>query len=91
MRRTAVPSGSYVSRRLEQAGLRIDHIEPLSHKRYDFADWTARVHMPAADRAALAARLIAAPPRCAGFFQIVVEGGRVRSLSGTFAILVARR
>jgi hypothetical protein len=75
---------------ITQAGLRIEHLEPLSHKRYDFADWTARMPMPDAERAALEAWLIAAPPRCAEFFQIAVEGGHVRSLSGTFAILVAR-
>ncbi len=76
---------------ITQAGMRVEHLAPLSHKRYDFADWTARMHMPAAERAALEAWLIAAPPRCAEFFQIVVEGGHVRSLSGTFAIIVARR
>jgi hypothetical protein len=37
------------------------------------AFWIARMPMPDAERAALEAWLVAAPPRCAEFFQIVVE------------------
>lgn len=76
---------------MEQAGLHIEHVEPLRAKRYDFADWTARMRMPEDERAALERFLLAAPPRCAEFFQIVVEDGRVKSLSGTYGIIVARK
>jgi ubiquinone/menaquinone biosynthesis C-methylase UbiE len=76
---------------IEQAGMQVEHVEPLSRKRYDFADWTARMRMPELERAALEAWLLQAPPRCAEFFQIVAEDGRVRSLSALFGIVVARR
>jgi SAM-dependent methyltransferase len=76
---------------MEQAGLRIEHVEPLRAKRYDFADWTARMRMPEDERAALERFLLAAPPRCAEFFQITVEDGHVKSLSGTYGIIVARK
>jgi SAM-dependent methyltransferase len=73
------------------AGLRVEDVDPLASKRYDFADWSARLGMPEAERAALEAWLLAAPPRCAEYFEIVVEDGRVRSLAGKYAIIVARK
>jgi SAM-dependent methyltransferase len=76
---------------IEAAGMRVEHVEPLRAKRYDFADWTARMRMPEAERAALEAWLLAAPPRCAAFFEVVVEDERVKSLSGMYGIVVARR
>jgi ubiquinone/menaquinone biosynthesis C-methylase UbiE len=76
---------------MADAGLTVEHADPLTRKRYEFADWTARMRMPDAERDALEAWLLAAPPRCAEFFEIAVEDGHVRSLSGTFAIIVARR
>jgi ubiquinone/menaquinone biosynthesis C-methylase UbiE len=74
---------------IEATGMRVEHVDPLRAKRYDFADWTARMRMPEAERAALEAWLLAAPPRCAEAFQIVVADGRVQSLSGTYGIIVA--
>jgi hypothetical protein len=47
--------------------------------------------MPEAERDALEAWLLAAPARCAEFFEIVVEDGRVRSLSGRYSLIVARK
>ena len=76
---------------MREAGLRIEHVDPLRAKRYDFADWTARMRMPADDRAALEAWLLAAPAKCKEFFQIAVEEGAVVSLSGTYGIIVARK
>jgi ubiquinone/menaquinone biosynthesis C-methylase UbiE len=73
------------------AGLRVEHVDPLASKRYDFADWSARLGMPEAERAALETWLLGAPPRCAEFFEIVVADGRVRSIAGKYAIIVARR
>lgn len=76
---------------MEQAGLAIEHVEPLSLKRYDFTEWVARMRMPPAERDALEAWLIVAPPRCAEFFAITVTAGHVVGLSGAFGIIVARR
>ena len=75
---------------IEQAGLIIEAVEPLKFKKSDFMDWTARIHMPEAERDALEAWLLTAPPRCAAFFNIVVEDGRVRSLGRTYSIIVAQ-
>lgn len=79
----------------QKAGLTVEHEEPLSKKVYDFPEWTARMRMPEAERDALEKWLLAAPPRCAEFFEITVEenAGRseVRSICASFGILVARR
>ena len=76
---------------MQDAGLHIEHVDPLQIKRYEFAAWTEQMRMPANERDALEAWLIAAPPRCAEFFQIVVADGRVQSLSGRYGIIVARK
>lgn len=76
---------------LDAAGLAVEQIDALTHKRYLFADWTERMRMPAAEREALERWLIAAPEHCRAFFRVQVEEGRVVSLCGTFAIIAARR
>jgi len=76
---------------MEQAGLRVEQADPLTSTRYDFPDWVARMKLPEAERAALEAWLVAAPPRCAEAFEIAVEDGRVRSIAGKFAIIAARK
>jgi hypothetical protein len=76
---------------MQDAGLHVEHVEPLQIKRYEFANWTEQMRMPAAERDALEAWLIAAPPRCAEFFQIIVEDGHVQSLSGRYGMIVARK
>lgn len=76
---------------IEQAGLTVEHVEPLSRKRYNFAEWAERMRMPPDERDALEAWLASAPQRCAEFFEVKVEDGRVMSLCGTFALIVARR
>jgi len=76
---------------MQDAGLRVDHIEPLEVKRYEFANWTEQMRMPAAERAALESWLLAAPPRCAEFFQVTVADGHVQSLTGRYGIIVARK
>jgi SAM-dependent methyltransferase len=76
---------------IERAGMRVEHVEPLRAKRYDFEDWTARMRMADTERDALEAWLLAAPARCREFFDVVVADGRVRSLCGTYGIIVARR
>jgi SAM-dependent methyltransferase len=73
------------------AGMRVEQVDSLTFKRYDFATWTARIHMPDAERDALEAWLLAASPRCAEFYQIVVEDGRVISIGAYYTIIAARR
>ena len=76
---------------MHDVGLRIEHVEPLQPKRYQFSIWTEQMRMPAAERDALEAWLLAAPPRCAEFFQIVAEDGHVQSLFTRYSIIVARK
>jgi ubiquinone/menaquinone biosynthesis C-methylase UbiE len=76
---------------MREAGLQVEHVEPLQVKRYEFANWTEQMRMPEAERAALEAWLLAAPPRCAEFFQIVIKQGHVQSLTGRYGIIVARK
>jgi ubiquinone/menaquinone biosynthesis C-methylase UbiE len=76
---------------MELAGLYVQHVEPLQGKRYDFASWTAQMRMPEAERDALEAWLIAAPARCAEFFQIAVVDGHVQSLSGKYGMILAQK
>ena len=76
---------------MRDAGLQVEHVEPLQIKRYEFANWTEQMRMPAAERDTLEAWLIAASPRCAEFFQITVEDGHVQSLTGRYGMIVARK
>src|SRR5215211_6295951 len=62
---------------IEAAGMTVEHADPLQRKRYDFPSWSERMHMPAAERAALEAWLIAAPARCCEFFAVVAANVRV--------------
>jgi len=68
------------------AGLQIEHVDSLVLKRYDFDSWAERMRMPAAERAALEAWLIAAPARCREFFELVAADGQVQSICGAFAL-----
>jgi ubiquinone/menaquinone biosynthesis C-methylase UbiE len=76
---------------IRDASLVVDLVEPVDRDAYDFADWTARSNMPAAERDALERWLIAAPARCAQFFRIETADGRVRSLRACFAIIAANK
>jgi hypothetical protein len=76
---------------LAEAGLVVEAADPLVSKLYPYEDWTARQAMAPEERDELQSWLLAAPPRCAEFFEIKVEGGRVLSLQGTFGILAARK
>lgn len=76
---------------IEAAGLDVERVEPVERDSYDFADWTQRAQMPEAERDRLERWLLAAPTRCAEFFRIKTEDGRVRSLRACFTIIVARR
>jgi SAM-dependent methyltransferase len=76
---------------MELAGLRVASVEDSERGSYDFADWTSRARMPDAERDALERWLLAAPRRCAEFFRIESDNGRVRSLRACFSIIVSRR
>lgn len=76
---------------LAAASMRVEAAPPLRRKRYDYDEWTARMHVPAGEKAALGAWLRAAPPRCAEYFQIVADGDRLIALEATFGLLAAAR
>jgi ubiquinone/menaquinone biosynthesis C-methylase UbiE len=76
---------------MEESGLRIIAEDPLSFKRYEFAEWTERMQMPPTDRDELERWLIAAPKRCRDHFQVVSADDRVQSVCGVFAILAGRK
>jgi SAM-dependent methyltransferase len=73
------------------AGLELAHTEDFPWEPYPFAEWTERMRMPAAERDALEAWLLAAPERCRDFFAIQSSGERIISLQSTFGILLAHR
>lgn len=75
----------------EDAGLAVTHTEEDRKEPYEFDSWTARLRMPADERAALERWLLAAEPRFRERFEVVEEDGRVLSLRGTFGVVVARR
>jgi SAM-dependent methyltransferase len=73
------------------AGLAVEHSEDYPWEPYEFESWTARIRMPAEERAALERWLLAAEPRYKARFEVVEQEGRIVSLRGTFGILVARK
>ena len=76
---------------MEGAGLHVEHVEPPGRKPYPFEEWTSRIGMPEHERGELEAWFLAAPQRFSDFFEVVVEDGRLVSLRGVYAVLVARR
>jgi ubiquinone/menaquinone biosynthesis C-methylase UbiE len=76
---------------MEANGLHVVADEPLALKTYAFADWTERMRTPADARDALEQWLLAAPKRCREYFKLEADGGRVRSICGSFAIIGARK
>ena len=79
------------TRWMENAGLHVEHCEPLASKRYPFDDWVARMNMPQAEREAMESWLLEAPEQYKQAFKIEVEAGRVQALCGKWSIIVARR
>ncbi len=71
------------------AGLTVQHSEDFPWEPYEFDAWTARIRMPAAERAALEQWLLQASPHCRDFFKIVSDDEKVVSLQGTFGIVLA--
>jgi len=76
---------------MEASGLRVVAEDPLELKRYAFAEWTERMHMPPSARDELERWLLAAPQRSRDYFRVESADGRVQSVCGLFAILAARK
>jgi ubiquinone/menaquinone biosynthesis C-methylase UbiE len=75
---------------LRAAGLTVTHAE-RERKTHDFADWTARTGMPAAERAALEREMLAAPPEVQTHFAVVAHAGQVASWSCDVLIALANK
>jgi ubiquinone/menaquinone biosynthesis C-methylase UbiE len=76
---------------LRGAGYEVVTSDPLMRKVYPFDEWTSRMRMGEADRRELERWLLGAPPRCAEFYAIRAEGGRIVSLEATFGAIAARK
>jgi ubiquinone/menaquinone biosynthesis C-methylase UbiE len=74
---------------LRAASFVIAAADPLVRKVYHYEDWTARQSMPAEERDALELWLLKAPARCAEFFRVTTESGRIVSLEATFGVIAA--
>jgi ubiquinone/menaquinone biosynthesis C-methylase UbiE len=75
---------------LVEAGVTVTHAE-LGRKTHDFAKWTARSRMPAAQSDALARDMLAAPAAVRDHLAITSEDGRVVSWSSEFILLRATK
>lgn len=76
---------------LTAAGMTVEPSPPPARKTYEYDEWTARMHVPPGEKAALTRWLLAAPPHCADFYRIVADGDRVISLEATFGLIAAAR
>ena len=76
---------------MRAAGFSVEAADPLVHKRYVFADWTAKQSMPPDERAALERWLLAGPQRCRDFYAVTEEEGRLAWLEATFGFIAASR
>ncbi len=70
---------------LADAGLEITDVE-TQRKVYDFVSWTARMRMPADERAKLEADILAAPAEARAYFAVTESDGRLVSWSADFLI-----
>ncbi|HEU4781962.1 MAG TPA: methyltransferase domain-containing protein [Ktedonobacterales bacterium] len=70
---------------LKDAGLDITD-EETQRKTYDFASWTARMRMPADERAKLEADILAASPEAREYFAVTETDGHLVSWSADFLI-----
>jgi ubiquinone/menaquinone biosynthesis C-methylase UbiE len=77
---------------LAPVGLTIEHAEAsMDREAYQYQDWTTRLKLPADQRDALEAWLLAAEPRFKERFAITEHDGRLVSLKGNFGIITARK
>jgi hypothetical protein len=70
---------------LADAGLDITD-EETQRKTYDFVSWTARMRMPADERAKLEADILAAPPEAREYFAVTEIDGHLVRWSADFLI-----
>jgi len=70
---------------LTDAGLEITDLE-TQRKTYDFAPWTARMRMPADERAKLEADILAASSEARAYFAVTKADGHLVSWSADFLI-----
>jgi ubiquinone/menaquinone biosynthesis C-methylase UbiE len=75
---------------LAEAGLLVTHQETAS-KPHDFAEWAARMRMPAEEAASLERDILAAPAAAHQHFQLVERDGRLLSWSADYLLLRAER
>jgi hypothetical protein len=75
---------------LTGAGLEITDLE-TQRKTYDFVPWTARMRMPADDRAKLEADILGASPEAREYFAVTEADGRLISWSADFLIARATK
>jgi ubiquinone/menaquinone biosynthesis C-methylase UbiE len=75
---------------LTGAGLEITDLE-TQRKTYDFVPWTARMRMPADDRAKLEADILAASPEAREYFAVTETDGHLVSWSADFLIARAAK
>lgn len=75
----------------ESAGLTVEHTELIPRKRFEFRPWVERMNMPAEQRDALEAWMLAAPQHERVFFAMEVENGHLHAFSGDAVIVLARR
>lgn len=70
---------------LAAAGLRVTH-EEIQRKSHPFAPWVERMEMPAEERRALEADMLAAPERMRSHFEIIERDGHVESWTSDFLL-----
>jgi ubiquinone/menaquinone biosynthesis C-methylase UbiE len=75
---------------LADTGLRVERIS-TERKAHPFAEWVERMQMPADERAALEAEMLAAPAEVREYFAIVERARRVVSWSADFLIALATK
>lgn len=73
------------------SGLAILAADPLVRRTYEFQQWAAKQSMPEHERDALELWLLAAPRRCAEYFDLAVADGRLVALRATFGVIAARK
>jgi ubiquinone/menaquinone biosynthesis C-methylase UbiE len=73
---------------VRRAGLRLE-VQRTERKPNNFASWTERMQMPEAERQALSADMLAAPPAVRDYFQVREHNGEVASWAADYLILRA--
>ncbi len=75
---------------LEQAGLAVDHHEPVV-RAHEYESWTARSQMISEDREALDAWVLATPERVRDHFGVAIEDGKIKHFVDFKTLIRARK